>query len=231
MPVEIDCDTCDETFEVDPYRADTARFCSNDCRATWQSGEYEGSGGPNYQGKKETFECKYCGDNFEEWPSQNSTTYCSSECYRQWQKYHSPISLTLSGNGYPMVASNNGKTPLHRLLATLLVDDIRELRDKHVHHSEIPIWYERKDEVNIAVTYLDNLEVKTASEHSKHHHKTDPRKGEDVGTSVLTESDVREIRTKYETGDYTYADLSEQYSTAKTNISMIVNRETWDHVE
>lgn len=62
----------------------------------------------------------------------------------------------------------------HRLLATLLVDDIRELRRKHVHH-ELPVWPDGPDEVAQAVNFLDNLEVLGKADHHSRHADEIPR--------------------------------------------------------
>jgi predicted DNA-binding protein YlxM (UPF0122 family) len=64
--------------------------------------------------------------------------------------------------GYNIVKGGEADThvEMHRLLATLLVDEIDELEGKHVHHKNGIRWDNR----------LDNLEVMTISEHTKHHH-------------------------------------------------------------
>lgn len=85
MPIEKNCDTCGDVFEVQPYRSDTARFCSHDCRAAWQSDAYEGEDGPNYRGGKTEYECPSCGQTVEDWDSQTgSNRFCSKSCYGDW---------------------------------------------------------------------------------------------------------------------------------------------------
>jgi len=173
MPVEIQCDTCESVFEVQPYRADSARFCSHDCRAKWQSDAYKGEKAPNYQGKKQEYECRNCGKEYEQYPSQSGTEFCSKDCYTDWQQHKEPLGITFDEDGYPRIASNEGVVVLQRLLATLLVDDVSELKGKHIHHKDIPIWQGRQDKVNVGVTYLENLEVLSPAEHNKRHSEND----------------------------------------------------------
>jgi hypothetical protein len=55
-------------------------------------------------------------------------------------------------------------------------------------------------------------------------------KGDLVNTSKLTADDVREIRAAYAAGSVTYKQLGEQYGVRRTNIHMIVSRQTWKHI-
>lgn len=57
------------------------------------------------------------------------------------------------------------------------------------------------------------------------------KRGEDANKSKLTESDVRAIRDEYGTGDVTMAELGDRYDISATNISDIINRNTWQHIE
>jgi endogenous inhibitor of DNA gyrase (YacG/DUF329 family) len=168
MPVTLVCDTCGDEYEVNPYRADDSRFCSNDCRANWQSDAYEGDGAPNYSGGKETYECPVCGETIEEWESQvDDRKFCSKSCYTGWQKYYEPISVSYTEEGYPVFNTSEGVVRLQRLLATLKVDDISDLKGMDIHHSQHRVWPGRKDAVNLGVTYLDNLEVLSKEDHGK----------------------------------------------------------------
>jgi hypothetical protein len=53
-------------------------------------------------------------------------------------------------------------------------------------------------------------------------------RGEKSGVSKLTESDVREIRSRY--GQETFIKLSKEYGVCKANVMSIVYRQSWKHV-
>jgi hypothetical protein len=56
-------------------------------------------------------------------------------------------------------------------------------------------------------------------------------RGKEVGTAVIDEQTVREIRQKYATGDYTQEQLAHKYGTDQSNVSLIVRRARWVHVQ
>lgn len=64
-------------------------------------------------------------------------------------------------NGYVYIQCgvNNRQVLHHRLIATLLVDDLSELDGKHVHHKDRVPW----------LNYLNGLEVVTPKEHKARH--------------------------------------------------------------
>lgn len=79
--VSITCKCCNKDFEVAPYREQTARFCSVDCKATFQSEELSGADSHAWEGGPETAICEYCGDKFEFYASEGTTRrFCSYEC-------------------------------------------------------------------------------------------------------------------------------------------------------
>lgn len=55
-------------------------------------------------------------------------------------------------------------------------------------------------------------------------------KGEDHGRAKITEQDALDIRTKFNTGNYTKKALSDQYGITVTAIRAIVTGKTWKHV-
>lgn len=56
-------------------------------------------------------------------------------------------------------------------------------------------------------------------------------RGEDNPNSVLTVAVVRAIRDEYECGGISHRRLAEKFGVAKRTVSMIVNRQTWKHVQ
>ena len=71
--VEVTCQQCGDTFEVYPYRAETARFCTRSCsgKASWKTREPP----------RVTLTCEQCGDCFEVKPAQaDGRQFCSRQC-------------------------------------------------------------------------------------------------------------------------------------------------------
>jgi hypothetical protein len=86
MPVEVDCDWCGETTEKYPSRLDRDNlFCSQDCRAEWQSEKISGENHPKYN--RVDVECDWCGSTKKEVPSvveKNEHFYCDNSCRSKW---------------------------------------------------------------------------------------------------------------------------------------------------
>lgn len=69
MPVEVVCSTCSDTFEVKPYRADTARYCSEDCK---------------HGDKQVNLTCDWCGDEYTvAQHREESSRFCGLDCLYQ----------------------------------------------------------------------------------------------------------------------------------------------------
>ena len=54
--------------------------------------------------------------------------------------------------------------------------------------------------------------------------------GENNNSSNLTENEVRSIREKYKTGDFTQSELANIHNTSQNNISRIVRKKNWAHI-
>lgn len=58
----------------------------------------------------------------------------------------------------------------------------------------------------------------------------DKSRGEENYNSVLSDSDVKDIRSKYRTGNFTYRQLGDEYGVSSADICNIVNNKTWRHL-
>jgi 5-methylcytosine-specific restriction endonuclease McrA len=87
--VEVTCEHCGEIELVAPYRSDTFRFCSMDCKANWQSENRSGAQAYAWEGGMETIECEYCGDTREVYPAvEEEARFCSPDCLGEYRSEH-----------------------------------------------------------------------------------------------------------------------------------------------
>lgn len=56
------------------------------------------------------------------------------------------------------------------------------------------------------------------------------KRGSNNGRTLLTEDDVREIRSLYDTTPMTHKQLANKYGLSSATIDSIVNRRTWIHI-
>lgn len=79
-------------------------------------------------------------------------------------------------------------------------------------------------------THADNV----ADRDRKHRRATPPRMLDQNGsknlTAKLTDDQVREIRTKYATGNFRQIDLGREYGVSKSLIGLIYHRKCWTHI-
>jgi hypothetical protein len=74
-----------------------------------------------------------------------------------------------------------------------------------------------------------NCQFLTQSEHAKKSQRDTPQKGEDIGTSVLSDDEVRAIRLLFKCG-YSSGKISEFFNTGRTTIKYIGSGRTWRHI-
>lgn len=213
------CPICNKSFERKKSHVKSLQntpTCSYKCRATRD------------KKSRKKLTCDYCEKTYYVPPSYikwnkikgRNNNFCSSKCRTNYYSENSGGSESLSDNGYIRVASNkypSGYQYKHRIVMQEKLG--RSLKtDEHVHH----INGDKLD------NRPENLEVVSSTEHHKKH----PRpKGEKSKVSKLTREDVKKIRNLYKTGDYTLAEIGKKFGVCFQNISLIVNRKSWTHVE
>lgn len=121
-------------------------------------------------------------------------------------------------SGYPSVSIRGRDCVVHRLVAEAFLGPADGL---HVNH---------KNGVKVD-NRLVNLEYVTPQENTAHAINVlgKNRSGEDCGTSILMEQEVRFIRDCYAAG-VTGQTLAREFNTSASNISAIVTRKTWRHI-
>lgn len=80
---------------------------------------------------------------------------------------------------------------------------------------------------------ISNLEWCTRQENIKHcidNNLQIPFKGEEIGTSILKESQVNEIREKFTPRIYTRSKLAKEYGVSEATIKDVLYRRTWKHL-
>lgn len=77
--VSVKCHVCGNEFQVLPYRANTAKFCSGKCAGVWRKENYAGEKGPNYSGGKFN-KCEHCQKEFWVIPVHKDRKFCSKPC-------------------------------------------------------------------------------------------------------------------------------------------------------
>ncbi len=127
-------------------------------------------------------------------------------------------------NGYLFVnLCKDGKTRnvrIHKLVAETFIGPSpkgHEVNHINGHKPNNEVW---------------NLEYVTASENMKHAYKIGLRKcgGENVGSSKLTNEQVKKIRKLYKITKYSQKRIAQIFNIDPSNVSNIVNDKTWKHV-
>lgn len=75
----VQCQHCSKEFQVRPYRAATARFCSIKCRSEWRKANFVGENNPNFRGGRFK-KCAHCDTEFWVIPATEHKKFCSKPC-------------------------------------------------------------------------------------------------------------------------------------------------------
>lgn len=88
MPVECNCIQCGKIFEVNPYKKDTAKFCSRKCQWEYKKGKPKG--------EWITKICPSCGKEFITLKSKNKK-YCSQKCNHERNENYTIYNCDICG--------------------------------------------------------------------------------------------------------------------------------------
>jgi len=83
--ITVECEICGDEIETTRHKADSKRFCSNECKYENHSKEFTGENHPNYSGKK--VNCGYCGEELIRIKSRREeceNQFCDNECYSNY---------------------------------------------------------------------------------------------------------------------------------------------------
>jgi hypothetical protein len=138
----------------------------------------------------------------------NGKKYCSRKCYRPIKPGRS-----IATDGYYVYSGNK----VHRLIMEKHLG--RKLKKSEiVHHRD----------GNKLNNSIENLEVMSRAKHNQLHNQFGGV-GEKHINSKLTRTEVKLIRAASNFGVF-HVDLAKVFHTSPSNISSIVQKETWKHV-
>jgi len=165
------CDWCGEEFEYKKSHEEQRRFCSMDCKGSFQESEWTNEDHPRWDGGDVTVECEWCGEDYEVAPhKQKDTRFCSRDCFGSWKSHAwagegSPIWK----GGYSKYIGNwrkNRRKALKRDNNTCQVCGTEE-KELHIHHIKPVVEF---DGDNPSMHELDNLITVCITCHPKVEH-------------------------------------------------------------
>ena len=86
--VNATCIHCHQEYAVKRSKKETTKFCSLECRATWQAENWRGTESPRWGGTEQL--CDWCGTRYlvGKWKTENGLSrFCSRQCYGHWRAH------------------------------------------------------------------------------------------------------------------------------------------------
>jgi ribosome-binding protein aMBF1 (putative translation factor) len=130
------------------------------------------------------------------------------------------------GDGYGQIGLNGKIIRTHRLSYIIH----HPLTINLLEHREICVCHkcDNRKCVNPAHLFLGSKGDNNKDRETKG--RGNQQKGEKHGRSKLTETDVREIRTRYANGGISQQQLALEYGVSQKLINLIIHRENWKHI-
>lgn len=142
---------------------------------------------------------------------------------RSWKTFHKtqevPFYLKPIKDAYPKVKMAGENVGLHRLVLETFVGPCPE---------GMEACHNNGDKQDYKLSNL-RWDTRTNNALDKRRHGT-LLKGETHGMSKLTDNKVRVIRSMYADAEKTQKQLAEFFGIDRTNVSSIIRKETWSHV-
>ena len=110
---------------------------------------------------------------------------------------------------------------LHRMVALAFIENPDDLPE--VNHKDL-------NKKNNCVTNLEWVTTKQNNKHARAHGKMKGLKGSQNGRAKLTESQIIEIREKYNGAHGQIAELAREYNVSWSLIKWIVTNKNWKHI-
>ena len=175
-------------------------------------------------GHKVRLKCLLCGENYEVQKSlydRQGSSFCGHKCFTDLKNLRRIIesqSGLMSGSDHYARTEIDGKpSSFHRYVYQFFYGEIPE--GMHVHHFD-----EEKKNNDIL-----NLGLISKSDHMRLH--LGKRKGSQIPTSKLKESDVIEIRRIIKAGNETQQQIADAFGINRCTVSAIKNNRIWKHLK
>lgn len=140
-------------------------------------------------------------------------------------------------NNHDMITKGRLKPPKgegHHA-TSLTVEDVVRIRETYAQGNVTQ--YELADQYNVTVGAINCMVLGLTWKDvggprtERGHINPPPKRGEESPNAILTETQVREIRTLYAAGGISFKRLGQKYGINATSVFKIVKRQAWAHVD
>lgn len=157
--IEKECSVCGTEFDVIPFREDSAKYCSRECRV---EATKELTGNARYNYKTQSYECAECGSEVQRSPSEvysEDRVFCTKRCYdehrrngyeqyygRNWNKQRREV---LQRDQYRCQSCGKNASELYREPDVHHIKPIEWFKENY----DEPEWYEKGNQTSNLVVF------------------------------------------------------------------------------